>query len=360
MITISLCMIVKNEQDVLKRCLESVMSAVDEIIIVDTGSDDDTVRIAEEFTNNIFYYNWCDDFSAARNFAFSKAKMSHCMWLDADDVLTDNSRAELIKLKAELDSDIDFVMMPYTTAFDKAGNGIFTFYRERIIKNSGKYLWKGAIHEAIEISGKVVYADITVEHRKIKEGEKGRNLRIFQKLIDSGEKLSPRDEFYYGRELYYNGMPDKAREVLQNFIDSKNGWIKNRIEAHRVLSLVFQELGKYSEAQDILLKALGLGEMSAELLCDIGESFMKLGNYTTAAFWYEAALRQTPDTTGGGFVNPDCYDYIPYIQLCVCYDRLKKYDLAEIYNQKAGRIKPYQNEYILNKRYFANRKNSKE
>lgn len=86
MISVSLCMIVKNEEDVLERCLKSVAGLVDEIIIVDTGSTDRTREIATHFTNQIFDFPWQDDFSAAQNEAFSHASMDYCMWLDADDV----------------------------------------------------------------------------------------------------------------------------------------------------------------------------------------------------------------------------------------------------------------------------------
>ena len=81
MISVSLCMIVKNEEDVLERCLKSVAGLVDEIIIVDTGSTDRTREIATHFTNQIFDFPWQDDFSAARNEAFSHASMDYCMWL---------------------------------------------------------------------------------------------------------------------------------------------------------------------------------------------------------------------------------------------------------------------------------------
>ena len=82
MISVSLCMIVKNEEDVLERCLKSVAGLVDEIIIVDTGSTDRTREIATHFTNQIFDFPWQDDFSAARNEAFSHASMDYCMcWM---------------------------------------------------------------------------------------------------------------------------------------------------------------------------------------------------------------------------------------------------------------------------------------
>ena len=70
---LSLCMIVKNEEEVLARCLESARPLVEEIVIVDTGSTDRTKEIAAQFTDRIFSFEWTDDFSAARNFSFSKA-----------------------------------------------------------------------------------------------------------------------------------------------------------------------------------------------------------------------------------------------------------------------------------------------
>ena len=93
MITISLCMIVKDEEDVLARCLESAADTADEIIIVDTGSADATKEIARRYTDKVYDFAWTDDFSAARNFSFSKAEMEYCMWLDADDILLEADRA---------------------------------------------------------------------------------------------------------------------------------------------------------------------------------------------------------------------------------------------------------------------------
>lgn len=88
--TISLCMIVKNEEAHIARCLDSVAELVDEIIIVDTGSTDRTVEIVSEYTSLVYLYPWRDDFSEARNHSFSKASMDYCMWMDADDILEES------------------------------------------------------------------------------------------------------------------------------------------------------------------------------------------------------------------------------------------------------------------------------
>ena len=81
MVTVSLCMIVKNEEDVLARCLRSAMDVVDEIVIVDTGSTDRTREIAGRFTSRVYDFTWIDDFAAARNYAFSLAERTiACGW----------------------------------------------------------------------------------------------------------------------------------------------------------------------------------------------------------------------------------------------------------------------------------------
>lgn len=81
MVTISLCMIVKNEEDVIARCLESVKDLVDEINIVDTGSTDNTKKIVKQFTNRIFEFEWVHHFAQARNFSFQQATQDYILWL---------------------------------------------------------------------------------------------------------------------------------------------------------------------------------------------------------------------------------------------------------------------------------------
>ena len=102
MVTISLCMIVKNEEAVLERCLNSVSDLVDEIVIVDTGSEDRTRDIARAFTQKLYELPWNDDFAAARNASFEKAEMEYCMWLDADDVILEKDRQRFREMKEKL------------------------------------------------------------------------------------------------------------------------------------------------------------------------------------------------------------------------------------------------------------------
>lgn len=352
MITISLCMIVKNEEEVLARCLDSVADLMDEIIIVDTGSTDRTKEIAAGYTSRIFDFAWIDDFAAARNFSFSKAKMEYCMWLDADDVMEETEKVKFLRLKETISNHTDVVMMKYYTAFDEYGTPVFSYNRERWIKNDSSHYWMGAVHEAISPSGTIVYSDIAISHKKLKPGDADRNLKIYEKLLEEHRILEPRQQYYYGRELYYHKQFRKAAEIFQIFIDIQGGWIENKIEACALCSKCYINLEQHTAALRTLLRSLEFDIPRAELCCDIGEYFLKQRNYKIAVYWYEAALKTEKNEFGGGFVLPDCYDYIPYLQLCVCYDRMGDRKQAVEYNEKAGKCKPESAAYLFNQRYF--------
>lgn len=85
-------MIVRNEEEVIERCLKSICDLVDEIIIVDTGSTDKTKQIVSKYTDKIYDFEWVNDFAKARNYSFSKATKDYILWLDADDVILEEDR----------------------------------------------------------------------------------------------------------------------------------------------------------------------------------------------------------------------------------------------------------------------------
>lgn len=352
--TISLCMIVKNEEMHLARCLDSVAGLADEIIIIDTGSDDRTKEIASGYTSKVYSYPWKDDFSEARNYSFSKASMDYCMWLDADDILEEAGKEKMIQLKQSLSPDIDMVMMRYNTSFDEEGRPVFSYFRERWVRNSPQYRWVGAVHEVIPPAGRILYSDIAVCHKKLKAGNPDRNLKIYQKLIAEGKYLEPRQQYYYGRELYYHKQYEEAISVLEAFLLTEDGWVENKIEACSVCASCYENLGREQDALDALLRSMSFDLPRAELCCEIGKHFLEHGNCRNAIYWYKAALQAPKKEQSGGFVLPDCYDYIPFLQLCVCYDRLGDQKLAAEYNEKAGACKPYSQAYLYNKRYFEN------
>lgn len=352
MVTVSLCMIVRDEEAVLGRCLESVKDAVDEIIIVDTGSLDRTREIAERYTDLVYDFIWKDDFSAARNFSFSKATMDYCMWLDADDVMTGKDRLRLEEWKARADGSADAVMMKYVTGFDEAGKGNFSFYRERLLKRKNGFLWRGRVHEAIAVAGNVVYLDAEVEHRSIKVAYGTRNLDIYEKMKAEGERFGPRDRFYYGRELFYHRKYEEAVENLLIFLRMKDAYVENQVEACRIAASCCYGLGKEEEALEFLLKGLSFRVPGGELCCDLGRHFMDRERWEEAVFWYEGALRVPERTHEGGFLNGECYGYLPCLQLSVCYYRMGMREKALEFHRRAGEYKPYGKEYLRNREYF--------
>lgn len=115
-------MIVKNEEEVLARCLSGTKDIFDEIVIVDTGSADHTREIAERFADTVAEFRWRDDFSAARDYSFSLSHTDYIMWMDADDVIAPEDRAALIRLKSELDGETDIYMLPIAPPPTRTGS----------------------------------------------------------------------------------------------------------------------------------------------------------------------------------------------------------------------------------------------
>ena len=200
---LSLSMIVRNEEKVLARALSGVRDAVDEIVIADTGSTDGTVSVAESFGAKVVSFPWRDDFAAARNFSFSLATCHYVMWLDADDVVTEENAALLKKLRERLKNESpDTVMCRYDVAFDAAGRPTCSYIRERVLKREGCPPWHGRVHECIPPFGKIIFSHFTVKHGETPGKVRGeRNLAIYRKAVSEGEELDARHLFYYGREL---------------------------------------------------------------------------------------------------------------------------------------------------------------
>ena len=352
MATLSLCMIVKNEEDVLDRCLNCVKDIADEIIIVDTGSTDNTKNIAERYTRHIYDFTWIDDFSAARNASFAKATMDYVMWLDADDVIDEQNQAKLKHLITHLKSDVDMVMLRYDVAFDANDHPTLSYYRERIFKRSNQYQWIGEIHEVIAPQGNILHQDIVICHRKLKPTHPRRNLNIFKRMLEDGKTLDPRQQFYYARELSNNGYTEQAIEEFNRFLESGNGWIENNISACADLATCYRRLQNGTMALQSLYRSFLYDLPRAEICCEIGKHFMDQCEYPKAIFWYKMATDQTYDEKSGGFHAPDCYGYIPCIQLCVCYDRMGDYQNAIHYNELAASYKPENESVLLNRAYF--------
>ena len=349
MSTVSLCMIVRNEEKILKRCLDSIHGLVDEILIADTGSADRTKEIAKEYTSKIWDFPWTDDFSAARNFIIAKARSEYFMWMDADDILPAEHTAAFAHMKEDLDPRTDMVLLPYHTAFDDLGRPVFSCCRERLIRNHKGYCFHGRVHEAIPLSGNVIFRNIPIEHRKAGTSDPDRNLRIYQHMLDDGTPFDARDLYYYGRELFDHTDYEESKKILLDFLERKDGWVKNKMDAVRILACCHKNLGREQEVLHVLLKGLAYGVPSGELCCDLGRCFMEQEQYDAAAYWFRRALSSERDMASGAFIQEECYGFYPAISLCVCYDRLGDRGKARKYNELAGTYQPESPYYLHNK-----------
>lgn len=340
MASVSLCMIVKNEEHYLPGCLDSVKGIADEIILVDTGSTDSTRKIGERSGAKIYSFQWIDDFSAARNFSFSKATKEFILWLDADDVFLPNDREKLIWRKEQLSSQVDVVMMNYHVDFDPQGKPTHTYYRERLVRRGADLLWQDPVHETINYygrKGEMETWDVAVSHRRTQPSDPGRNLRIMEKVLEEKGRLKPRMQYYYGRELYYAGRYEDAVQVLKQFLIQKTGWSEDRMGACQVMSYCLEAEGRLEEAQRVLFHSMIYGAPGAEICCQLGRLLLNQRRYRTAAYWFEAALTCRMNDRIGGFVQPYCYGYLPYVQLCRCYNGLGELERAGWCKQQAAK-----------------------
>lgn len=356
MITLSIAMIVKNEHNTLNRCLKCAKKIADEIIIVDTGSTDDTKDIASKYTDKIYNFKWIDDFSKARNYAFSKATMEYIMWLDADDIILDEDIAKLKTLKNILTKDVDMIMLKYNLNPDENGVPSLSYYRERIVKRLKNYKWVSPIHEVIPISGKVIYEDIAITHKKEQHGYSDRNLKIFEKMKRENYPFDARQMFYYARELMYAERYDESIAEYTIFLNQPNAWIENKISASLDLFDIYLKQNDSDNALLSLFNSFKYDIPRAEVCCKIGWHFISLKQYDTAIYWLNLAANSKYNIASGGFYSPDFYNFIPFINLGLCYYNLKDVDKAIYFNELAGKIKPTSSIYLNNKKIYEKQK----
>ncbi|UTR15323.1 glycosyltransferase [Salipaludibacillus sp. LMS25] len=352
MITISLCMIVKNEEKVLARCLETVKDLVDEINIVDTGSEDRTVEIAKEYTDRIFFYEWTGDFAAARNESFKYATKDYILYLDADDVILEEDQEKLKKLKKSLDPSVDSVSMFYNAGMDDYGNVTLRYRRNRLVKTDKNFKWGGDVHNYLNVSGHIINSDVAITHKKIKHAS-NRNLSIYKTKIERGDIFSARDYFYYGNELRENGHREKAIEAYEKNIQMTEGWIEDKFYACINKADCHRQLGEPDRELESLFQSFIFSKTPRPEACSrIGYHFQTKRLYDHAIYWYEQALNLKPDTNQWSFSYPAYSTWYPHLQLCVCYDRIGKKEKAYDHNEKAREYRPQDRAVLHNKTYF--------
>lgn len=291
MTTFSLCMIVKNESAVLRRCLASIADIMDEIIIVDTGSTDNTREIAAEYTDKIYDYTWINDFADARNFAFSKASMDYIYSADADEVLDEVNRQRLIQLKAAILPEIEIVQMYYVTPpeYNTTSNFIKE-YRPKLYKRLRTFTWIDAVHETVRLDPVIYDSDIEILHLP-QNLHSGRDFGIFRSVCEKEGKLSAKLHAMYAKELFISGGDEdfvQAEDIFTHTLSQPDATEDMLKEAICVLCHLKRITGQTDAFFSLAFKLMP-DAICSEISYEIGCYFMEKEDYMEAIQWFETA-----------------------------------------------------------------------
>jgi glycosyltransferase involved in cell wall biosynthesis len=254
---LSVAMIVKNEQDMLARCLETVKDA-DEIVVCDTGSDDDTVEIAKQYTDLVYEdFKWCDHFGKARQHVKDKCTGDWILTIDADEVL-DCSIEHVKEIIKKADKAGHKFVNVHVTA--ETGNGENLF--PRIYKNIPEITWHGPAHNYLRLEGDsvgiasgynsdiIVYYGYSPAHKK----DPNRTLRILKKAVEDNPDLV-RERYYLGREYFSKHKWDEAIEALDEYIE-RSHFLAEKNDAWVLKAYCWANKKEYEKACDCAWQAL--------------------------------------------------------------------------------------------------------
>ena len=303
-LTLSLAMIVKDEEEMLPRCLAAVAGAVDEIVVVDTGSSDRTVEIAESFGAKVLHHEWTGDFSAARNVSFDAATSDWVVYLDADEVLVEEDAQRLRDLTKRTWREAFYLTETNFTG-DLSDGEALTHNALRVFRNRAAYRFEGRLHE--QIAGKLPAfnperleaTSVRVEHygylasvRDAKEKSR-RNIELLEKQAAEGGS-GPFLHFNLGSEYaaaHENqaALREFARswELLQQEGVDGYGFVPSLMGR---LTKAYRVTGDYAKAREQADEGLKLFPGFTDLVFEQGHSFAGEGRLAEAGEYFERCL----------------------------------------------------------------------
>ncbi|MCR4902322.1 MAG: glycosyltransferase family 2 protein [Butyrivibrio sp.] len=330
MSTISVCMIVKNEEKRLAKCLDCLKTLADEIIIVDTGSTDKTKEIAQGFGAKIYDFEWCEDFAAARNFAFSKASCEYIYSADADEELDEENieRFRFVKEALSDNPEVDIVQMYYCNQL--AYQTVYNYdkeYRPKLYKRVRNFVWEDRIHEKVRLNPVVFDSDVEIMHYP-SENHAARDLSLFRKQIGEGEPISSRMLGMYARELMMAGTDEdfyKSEEFFEQVCLDDNRSLDDVKQA----SVILVHLAVLKDDIEKLLKyAIKdiASESSSEVCYELGNYYENHGDIDEAIIWYYNAAYETEP-----IIDIKKGSEMPVRKLVSCYRMLGNEEQAVYY-----------------------------
>lgn len=356
---ISLCMIVKNEEDKIKNCLDSVQQYVQEICITDTGSTDDTLKVLKKLPYSdkikISHFNaktnpegFFEDghifsFCKARDFNFKQATGDWILWLDADDVLKNpHYLGELIN-SAEQNS-IDGFMFPYWYLL-KEGRPVEVHWKLQFVRKSAPISWKGNVHEDYLPDGQVKLARTDTIIRVHEKGagmdakKSERNLRILvRELQEQGDNPDPRTLFYAARSYMVIEDDDSALPLLEKYV-TLSGWREELYEAHYLLADIYLKKKDHKQAIQVCLSAIELRPDFPDCFFTLGRIYLDMKEYRWAEEWLNKGLAMKPSNDAVTHF-PHRYTTQPLAALAIVQTYVGKVDQAKITAEKSLSFDP--------------------
>jgi glycosyltransferase involved in cell wall biosynthesis len=295
MSTITACMIVRDEERVLRRCLKSIEDVCDELCIVDTGSRDSTPAIARRAHATFRHFTDCNDadekivdFSVARNAALELATSQWILWIDADEVLTSHS-AKFIRA--------------CTRHEDVAGYSVLLRSAKtrwpavRLFRRGPGSRFIGEIHEWVSVPGPIVMEPRIVIWNKPdkvgKESSLSRDLRICQAALTRRPK-DTRMLLYFARALQNSGEYNDAIHHLRTYLDHEGEFTAGRHWATQSIAVCHLLSGRWRDARRWGRKALEIDDTKPESHCVVGDANLALGHFARAKRDYSHALGCPP------------------------------------------------------------------
>ena len=348
--TVTLCLIVKDEEAALPLCLASVRDLVDECVVLDTGSRDRTIEVAKGFDARVFTDAWHDDFSRARNAAFAHARSDYIFWLDADDVLLPQDRERFRAFRRGLGSTVPGYTMVYDYARDAQGMSVLRFRLPRVVRRRDNFRWIGRVHEYLDGPGPLEPSDVVVTHNR-QRASGDRNLRIYRAMVSADEPFSPRDRLYFANELSDHGLFDEAIHLYESAAADESMWLEDRLWALNKLAEAYESRGEREAMRRAVIQGFAWDAPRPEACCRLGYDALQHGQPRAAAAWYDMALRWAPGETGG-FRIEACHTWLPHLQLAVSLSALGKLRRACWHNEAAARFVPDDENVRHNRDYF--------
>ena len=314
---LSVCMIVHNEEKQLASALESVHEHADEIVVVDTGSTDRTKEIAAGFDKvKLFDFDAgtpINSFSAARNFAFSKATCRYAMWLDGSNIATDLGAV----VRALEGGNYDLVRL-----FTVSGSN--TYRRDRVcLRYFAKFVDR--VHETLSGNGlRAITVDAPItrtwQQKVGREDSLARNVRLLKLMIGEHNAEHPRYSrwvYYLARELGDMGRTDESLKFFRERAQLGGFWEEQAQAALKVVHIL-KNSGRRNEAIKAGYEALKLCDGWRDAYYLIADCYFGLKKYTEAIPWLKHAL-EIPTPTTILWKWEAVYQYLPYLLLSNCY-----------------------------------------